>query len=176
MARFIVWLAKLLHWDIVSPSLDNTLTELPITPLPMPPEAPVVPVETPLDWTSAKGAYHATRVTCDNLGLSLEEKDIICECIYQESGFHNTAVNRNKNSAGIITSTDWGLCQINDWFHIGPGKDFPSVQYVLDNPEKVVEYMINCYKHGQLKMWVSYSSGAYKQWGLPNSPMWKLRT
>lgn len=126
------------------------------------------------DWTQPSNAYHNVRVLCDLAGLTVQEKNIICACIYQESQFENTAMCRNRNSGGVVTSTDWGICQINDYFHIGEKKDFPSVQYVLANPETVVNWMIQQYREGNLDMWVSYTSGAYLYWLQSYSPMWKL--
>ena len=126
------------------------------------------------DWSTPHHAFHNTRVLCDFSGLTLAEKNIICACIYQESGFDINAVNYNKNAQGKILSTDYSLCQINDYYHIGQGKDFPSVQFVLDNPQKAVDWMIKMYKNGLLKMWVSYSSKAYLHWLKDGSPMWKL--
>ncbi len=123
---------------------------------------------------ASQNAYHNVRVLCDRAGLTIAEKNLICACIYQESGFKNTALGSNRNAQGVVTSTDYGICQVNDYYHIGNGKDFPSVQYVLDNPANVVQWMISMYKHGMLKQWVSYSSGAYKKWLLPKSAMWKL--
>ncbi len=155
-------------------SLDND----PIVPVEVvpttPPEALKQPPSETLDWSTPKGAYHATRVTCDNLGLGVSAKNLICACIFQESRFNNKAKNVNKDGVGRTWSTDWGIVQINDYWHIGPNKDFPSVEYVLANPDKMVEYMINTYKGGQLRLWASYSSKAYKQWLLPLSPMWDL--
>lgn len=142
--------------------------------MPTPSTTPTPPTSDPLQFDTPKHAYHAVRVLCDNAGLSVAEKNLICACIYQESRFEIGAINHNRNAKGVITSTDYSLCQINDYYHIGNGKDFPSVQYVLDNPDKVVQWMITMYKHGMLKQWVSYTSGAYKQWLLSASPMWKL--
>lgn len=159
------------------PSLDRVPDpEYPVKTSVPTPQAPILPVAEILDWSTAKGAYHATRVICDQLGLTVDEKNLICSCIYQESGFHNTAKNINERSDGTIGSTDWGLCQVNDRFHIGIGKDFPSVQYVLDNPDKIVTWMIEMYKHGKLGIWVSYSSNAYRKWLIPSSPMWLLKS
>ncbi len=120
------------------------------------------------DWGKPKNAWHNVRVLCDRAGLSLAEKNVICQCIYQESTFLNSAIGRNSGS------TDWGLVQVNDYWNIGPGKPFPSVAYVVNHPEECVNWMIKMYKQGQLKLWASCSSGAYKKWGAKNSPMWKL--
>lgn len=128
------------------------------------------------DWIQPSNAYHNVRVLCDLAGLTLAEKNLICACIYQESRFNNAAVCRNKNSLGQLTSSDWGVCQVNDHYHIGPTLDFPSVEYVLDNPGSVVNWMIKMYQAGKLTMWVSFSSGAYRQWLVDSSPMWLLIT
>jgi hypothetical protein len=173
----------------------------PVTIPPAPPTAPVTsqkpatatpalappPTPTPAnpdvltqDWTTRQGIYHNVRVLCDLAGLILDEKNTICACIYQESTFYNYLPNgapvkhENLNADGSLSSTDWGLCQINDYFHIGTGKDFPTVDYVLQNPKEVVEWMIEMYQSGDLAQWDSFKSGAYRQWLLPTSPMWKL--
>lgn len=180
--RFIRWLDSLIarfmssfYPDLPLPSNTITVSNMPnVSTTTVPSQAPVSPVVPDLDWSTQKVAYHAVRVMCDQAGLSLEEKNLICSCIYQESRFLNTAINHNKNAQGVVTSTDYGICQINDWFHIGPGKDFPSVEYVVGNPDKCVAYMISCYEHGLLRLWSSYVSGAYKQWLNADSPMWAL--
>ncbi len=153
---------------------NNQTTDM--TTQPQTPEAPSAPqTNKMLLWDTRANCYHGTRVLCDNAGLTYDEKNILCACIFQESRFNNNAKCENKDKAGKVWSTDWGICQINDYWHIGPHKDFPSVQYVLDNPDKAVQWMIDYYqRNGNLNAWVSYSSGAYKTWLLPASPMWKL--
>lgn len=77
----------------------------------MPPEAPESPVEflsdpsptvpesdpPKLDFSTPKAAWHTVRVLCDEAGLTYQEKNLICACIYQESRFSNKAVNINRN-------------------------------------------------------------------------------
>lgn len=134
-------------------------------------------------WDTPQHNYHNVRVICDNVELTLDQKNILCECIYQESGFHNyepdgTPVQfHNKDKNGQTWSTDFGICQVNDYFNTGTGKPFPNVDYVMHNPDKVVAWMANILKTtGRLQPWSSYTSGAYKKWGLPGSPMWALHT
>lgn len=160
--RLIAWLVSLLG-------------KAPTEPQTVPRPEPVLPTPTPesLDWTTQKGAYHAVRVTCDDKGLTLDEKNLICACIFQESRFYNKAKCENKKD-GKVWSTDWGICQINDYWQVGVGKPFSSAQEIVDNPQKAVEFMISMYKSRNLKAWVSYSSGAYETWLMPASPMWKL--
>ena len=151
----------------------------PITPKPTPP-MPTDPDATSYPWDSQKHNYHNVRVLCDGAGLSLTDKNIICACIYQESTFLNYLLNGqpvkcvNKNKDGSVASTDWGICQINDHYHIGAKLDFPSVDFVMANPDKAVAFMLSMFKAGELKQWVSYSSGAYEKWLEPTSPMWAL--
>ncbi len=119
-------------------------------------------------------AEHSTRVICDEiLGVSAtmtidgkvyKTKDIICACIEDESHFdNNVRPHQNRNGLGKILSTDYGIVQVNDFYHIGVGKDFPSVIYVLDNPERCVRWMVQCVKEGHISWWCSFSGGAYKQ-------------
>lgn len=147
----------------------------PPEPVPTPqPSSEPPPIEQPpplpqvLSFATPKEAWHAVRVLCDEAGLTSQEKDLICAVLYQESRFSNKAVNKNPKS------TDYGIAQINDRFHIGPGKAFPSVDYVLSHPDKVIQWMIRQYKLGNLHWWVAYSSGAYRAWLKPSSPMWQL--
>lgn len=130
-----------------------------------------------LSYDTPKQAWHAVRVTCDSAGMTLAEKNELCACIYQESGFHKDAVGK-MNSNGTI---DYGICQFNngknksgDALWIGPGAAFSSIQEVLGNPQKCVDVMVSEFKAGHKNYWASYSTGAYKKWLDPNSPMWIL--
>jgi hypothetical protein len=192
MNALIAWLSRVFNWDtepiqpIVPPthsSINNNLATSTPTVINSPVSTePIItkPMTTNPDsivyaWDTPAHIYHNVRVLCDLAELTLEEKNIICACIYQESRFNNNAKCYNKNSAGVTLSIDWGICQINDYYHIAPtGSPFASVAYVLANPKEVVEYMITMYKNGALKQWVSYSSDAYLQWLVSTSPMWKL--
>jgi len=141
--------------------------KLPIEPpnLPSSPPIPIV-VPTLYLWDNFKNSRHSVRVICDEMGLTLKEKNLICAVIQQESNFNNKATCKNKNKKGEVTSTDWGICQINDTkgWHIGKGLAFSSVGYLLEHPDEAVRYMIRMYKAGKLKLWVAYSSGAYKRY------------
>lgn len=155
--------------------LDNIFTTKPIPPQPMTDASVVLQTPEVLLFDTPQNAYHSVRVLCDNAGLTVTEKNLICACIYQESAFKNTARCENKNKQGIVTSVDNGLCQVNSYYHTGVGKEFPSTDYVIAHPEEAVKWMINMYQSGLLKLWVSYSSGAYLKWLKPTSPMWKLK-
>ena len=156
---------------------ENT-PEAPKTPLNAPPAIvtpPVVPtIVNPdvlvADWTQRPNIYHNVRVLCDLAGLSFADKSVMCGVIYGESEFYNylpdgkPVSHANLNADGSLSSTDWGLCEVNDFFHIGEGKDFPSVDYVMQNPEAVVKWMIGMYKAGKITMWDAYLSGNYKKY------------
>lgn len=122
------------------------------------------PIPATLSWDNPAGTKKLIQQLCTDNNLNNDQADIICACIEQESQFNINAINYNRNAQDQVVSTDYGICQINDYYHIGPGKDFPNAQYVLENPDKCVEYMIKCYKEGHLDWWVSYSSDAYKRY------------
>lgn len=134
------------------------------------PEAPAMPVEesTPTKpqylWDTPQNAKHSVRVICDEMGMLPVNKDLICSVIEAESGFKNTATNKNLRLDGTVDSTDWGICQINDRFHIGKGQTFPSVDYVLNNPDKVVKWMIEMFRAGHLNWWCAYTNNSYKNY------------
>lgn len=192
--KFIVFLDELLEGDYTKTMQETAEPQPPPAPqealnnqsapiaAPAAPSEPVAPNPDVLapDWGSQERAYHNTRVLCDLSGLTVDEKNIICACLYQESTFLNYYSNgqavkhENLNPAGVLLSTDWGIAQINDYWHVKKYADFPSAEYILANPDKAVQFMIDAYKNGGLGQWVSYSSGAYKYWLLVSSPMWKL--
>ena len=98
------------------------------------------------------------------MGLTVAEKNLICQVVNCESGFKIKAKNENKDSIGRVLSTDWGICQYNDYWYIGKGKPFASVEEVLTNPEKCVRVMLQRYKEGGLKDWICYRQGLYKNY------------
>lgn len=134
---------------------------VPAQPQPAPVKASESP-ESALLWDTPANVRHSVRVLCDNSNLPVADKNIVCAVIEAESGFNNNAINLNKNTQGVVTSTDYGICQINDHYHIGPGKDFVSVDYVLTHEQEVVEWMIGLYKAGKINLWSAYNDGRYK--------------
>ena len=122
-------------------------------------------------FDTPKHAYHSVRVMADNAGFTLAQKNDLCGTIFQESGFIITATGK-PNSDG---SVDHGICQFNDnpkmgW--IGTGCLFSSVQDCIDNPERAVAEMIQCFKDGHQNWWMGYAVRA--KWLEANSPMWLL--
>src|SRR4051794_40411500 len=121
-------------------------------------------------WDTAEHARHSVRVICDDEGLSWDDKNDLCGTIGAESEWLNIhpdgrpVKHDNYRKDGSLGSTDWGIVQVNDRFHIGPGLDFPSVQYVLNNPEKAVRWMCHHWKLGHRNWWYGYSTGRYKKY------------
>ena len=140
-----------------------------ITPMTQPAPTPTNP-DVLLPWGNAADNRHNVRVLCDLAGMAFSDKDILCAVVGGESGWLNyyadgkPVIHQNLNKDGSLSSTDWGICQINDYWHIGAGKDFPTVEYVLENPEAVVNWMIGMYKAGNIKDWDAYLSGNYKKY------------
>lgn len=169
-----VFLTKLINFlkTLLSSLLNQQKTVQP-TPQPIPQNPPVPEV---LLWDKAN-ARHSVRVMCDNAGLPLTRtvnidgkmylaKDVICACIEQESHFDNNVKPcENKDpKTGEVWSRDYGICQINDYYHVIKFHDFPSVDFILQNPDKAVQYMIDCFKGGRINQWSSYSTGAFKKY------------
>lgn len=150
---------------------NTTMPTIPPIAQPQPVE-PQTEATTALLWDTPQNVRHAVRVMCDNAGLTfthqydsnVTDKNILCACVEQESGFNTKAVHQNLSDTKVVLSTDYGVCQINDFWHIGQGKDFPSVGYVLDNPEACISWMIQMFKDGKASQWSSFVSGAYKKW------------
>lgn len=155
--------------DVVPPpAYDTDPKELAMNkpdPLPPPFLAPVTTAPPKYLWDTPAEARHSIRVIGDEERLTWKEKDLICAVIEGESGFDNDAKNANRNARGEVTSTDWGICQINDTpgWHIGPGLAFPSVDFVVRNPDRAVRFMIRMYKAGRLSLWTAYKNGRYKR-------------
>ena len=112
-------------------------------------------------WDTPEHIRRNVRVMCDEAGLSLATKNVICAIIKQESNWNPKAYN-NKNFNG---TADHGLLQINDHkgYHIGEGLYFASVDEVYNDPEKSVRFVIQMAKVGRLNLWSSYKFGHYKK-------------
>ena len=131
------------------------------------PELPKLDVPTPIEpamylWGTRDVARYSCRMIMDEWNLEWKEKDLLCAVIEAESGFKINAKNENKKN-GKVVSTDWGICQINDYYHIGKGKSFASVDEVLNQPEKSVRFLVRQYKAGNLNWWIAYRNGSYRK-------------
>lgn len=154
------WVIQFLKMMRVYSLLKTLISKLNPAPVVIPPinivEPP--PVLPKYSWSTPAEAKHSVRVICDELGLTLAEKNLICAVIQCESGFNTKATNTNKNG-----TVDYGICQYNSYWYIGLGKPIASIEEAINNPEKCVRTMIKQYRAGRLKDWVCYSSGMYKK-------------
>lgn len=161
------WFQKLVA--VFNSFLENWDRNVPSEQQPMntpdtPPEAPIAPVEPPKYlWDTTEHARHSVRLICDEEGLSVKEKNDLSATIHCESNYNPKCIHKNLVN-GKVQTTDFGICQVNDYWHIGPGKDFPSVDYVLNNPDACVRWMCKQWRMGRGKLWVCYLKNMYKNY------------
>ena len=120
-------------------------------PPPVPPSPPIAVY----DWSSPEKVRHSCRVIMDEHGLNWGQKDLLSAVIQAESGFDTKAINK--------FSKDYGVCQINEFYWIGPGKYFASIDEVLNFPEKSVRFMVEQYRAGHIGYWTAFVNGSYKR-------------
>lgn len=153
--RFLEYFGRGANQDAPTPPiLPQDASNTPTPPVPTP--APITPT-TALLWDTPENVRHSVRVICDQEGLTPQQKNDLTRTLHCESGFHTNAIHPNLNGNGKVMSTDYGLCQWNDYYH---GKEITPDE-ALHNPEKAVRLMCQYVKRGQLKLWVCYSSGLY---------------
>lgn len=172
--------------------ITNYLAQLRMPPADMPVEPPKIVQEQPLpaaptpapsvsdpapeakyDWSTPQKAKHSVRVICDEEGLTVQQKNQLCATVGAESGWQSyyvtgpkkgqPVINQNTKN-GKIWSTDYGICQVNDFYNIGPGKPFSSVQFVLANPEACIRWMCREWKTGHSSKWNAFTSGLYRDY------------
>jgi hypothetical protein len=119
----------------------------------VPPVVSPASVDTLVPWTGKENCRHNVRVLCDLEGLTEAQKDDLSSTVNCESGYNPACVHPNIVN-GKVASTDYGIAQINDYYHIGEGKDFPSSEYVLQNPEADIRWMCKQWLAGNGRLWV----------------------
>ena len=110
-------------------------------------------VDTLVPWTGKENCRHNVRVICDLEAFSEVMKDDLSSTVHCESNYNPACVHPNIFN-GKVSTTDYGIAQINDYWHIGEGKDFPSTQFVLDNPEACIRWMCKEFLAGRGREWV----------------------
>lgn len=146
--------------------LRQTTPLLPVTLPTVVPSTPMLPPK--YLWDTRQNVRHSIRVICDELGFTFEQKNTMCATIGAESiGYNTRAVNKNyvlkPDGTRVLASTDWGLCQWNDYYH---GKEI-SCGYsgdAMNDPEKAVRLMASYWKRGESGriLWIAYKNGSYK--------------
>lgn len=109
-------------------------------------------------WSNKTDACRAVRVICDEMGMAVWEKNEIASTIHAESNFNPRAYHLNKNG-----SFDAGIVQANSEYWIGPGKLFPSIEYVYENPEECVRWMCKEWRKHK-NWWIAYKNLSYKNY------------
>lgn len=152
-------------WEKFWLAVDKFLVELFYgdTLDPMSNEPDVIPSPDPdalLPWGTIANNHHNIRALCDLEGLTVQQKNDLTATLHCESGWNTETIHKNVVN-GQVASTDYGICQINDYYHIGEGKDFPSVDFVMRNPEACVRWMCKQWKAGNGRLWVCFSKNLY---------------
>ncbi len=146
---------------------ETTYTPPTATIAPTPDNSPTAPQEPPLaqkyDWSTPEEARHSLRVICDEEGLTIAQKNLMSQVVHCESGYLTNATHPNLDAKGQLASTDFGICQWNDWWHWIKKREISPTE-AMHNPEKAVRLMCQYVKAGQIKQWVCYSSGLYKKY------------
>lgn len=126
---------------------------------PEPIELAPVSIEYKFQWGTKEDIRHSIRVICDEMGMTVEQKNTMCATIYGESEFNLHARNENKRD-GKVTSIDLGLCQWNTYYH---GKEITPIESI-NNPEKAVRLMAKYWLRGQRDLWIAYKSGSFRRY------------
>lgn len=163
LGRFLGWSDKLDPHQDEFKGCPTSIVEPPPVPVVEPPAPPVVPKYL---WDNPTNVRHSVRVICDEEELTLEQKNTMCATIGGESEFNTKATHANymiNKTTGerYLASTDWGLCQWNDYWHgkeISGGYDGEA----MNNPEKAVRLMCQYWKRGQRNLWIAYKNGRWK--------------
>lgn len=171
--RFIHWLYPVStdHQTDVILTTEST-PEAPVVPTAPPITETAPPTPSELLWDTVANAKHSVRVICDEEGLSWKDKNDLCATVGAESGWQSyylsgpkkglPVIRKNYDKKGVWWSTDWGIAQINDYFHIKEGSILPSHEYVLDNPETSIRWMCRRWLEGKSHWWVAFNDGSYK--------------
>lgn len=166
--RFIEW------WDLICEILfhsKKTYDDPAVPPesngketAPVPP--PSAPVETPV--AKPETVREMIFRVCGEVGLDAGQTKDLYQTVLCESQLTDKVMNGPVSGVppivhpnvvnGKTYSTDYGICQWNDYYH---GKEI-SPQEALNDPEKSVELMARYWKNGLAKSWVCYQRGLYK--------------
>ena len=157
--KILDWLDNFLAIDqtIIPPVFDSHTND---TPLPKAPQTSNSSPTATITPTIETIPQMVLRV-CKSQNLTQQQTNDVYNTIRCESGFNPKCVHPNLVK-GKVSTTDYGICQVNDYWHIGASKDFPSVDFVMNNPEACVVWMCKMCKAGKLNLWVCYSGGYFK--------------
>lgn len=147
LQRIIRLLQKMLY--VVQSAPPPTITPAP-APTPEPVPEPVPEPESLQDMA---------RRVCGEEKLAQSMTADLMATIHGESSWNPTAINRNDNG-----TTDYGLCQFNSKWYIGPTLEVKTPEEALQNPEKCVRVMARAFLRGRAIDWIAYRNGSYKKY------------
>ena len=159
-SKVLPWLALMVSW--IKSGKQSAMPSIPAEILPDPVVTP--PVLKYL-WDTPSNVRHSVRVICDDEELDWEQKNTLTATIGGESQYNTKAVHPNymfNKTTGerYLASTDWGLCQWNDYWH---GKEIPP-DVAMNDPERAVRLMCSYWKRGQRNLWIAYKNKLYKKY------------
>lgn len=141
--RFLTWLQALK--ELAESIAKSLLERAPTDPLPQPLQPGPLPPGIPAPESISSMVLRV----CKEEGMTHDQTREIYATIDCESNFNPKATNRNTDG-----TTDWGLCQYNDFWYIGPGKPIPSVDVAMNDPEFCVREMCRAWRKGRKYDWV----------------------
>lgn len=99
------------------------------------------------------------RVTAKGMGLTDRQTDQLVCIAKAESGIRNEAVGLNKDKSGKVWSKDYGMLQINDYYHTKKLKDLGEKEdpALFHNPFINAKIGVRIYKEGGPSKWSVYS-------------------
>ncbi len=143
------WILEIIKnlWNMIF-KIQATIPKTIVTP-----EPAMIPMAL-YEWDTPAKARHSFRVICDEEGVALKDKNLLCQVLDCESGFNVHTVHKNNDPR---KTTDYGIAQFNDYWYL----HLISPEDALSDPEKACRFFIRQFKAGRLKDWVCYSSGMY---------------
>lgn len=127
--------------------------------------APIVepePIKEPEPMPEPETLQAMARRVCKEVGLTTEMTRHLMATIHGESGWNPKARGRNYDKkTKKLLSTDWGLCQLNDKWYVGPKCEIKTPEEAIANPEKCVRVMAKAWKKGRAVDWRAYKYKSY---------------
>ena len=101
-----------------------------------------------------KEACKMAKRVCEEEGLPDWMKRELLGTIAGESKYNVFCINRNRDARGNVSTTDFGISQLNDFFYLRAHN--MTGDEALNNPEKCVRIMCQAFKAGRAKDWIAW--------------------
>ena len=170
-------------WEAVKPKPQAIIPDAslpPMTPPAPPPIEQIQPIgqwwELPpekqsKDWGGRPNIYPENlqqlfilkaRQFAKTIGFTPQQEEDLVATIWGESGFNPYCIHKNIVN-GKVSSTDFSIAQINDWFHVIKYHDFSSVGYITSHPEECLQWMAKTFQNTP-DVWDAHKNGGYKHY------------